>query len=179
MWPQKKKAGGVLFQELGDGGAAGMLSGADAVESGAVGRAVADQHERVEGGEGLEAAGEFRFGVFARGVEGRDIGVAQPGDPPAAELPGLFVEVPKPVGGAELGDLGGGLVVAGQDPNLVAVPLEDAAAFGESARPVGEVAGGDVEIGGGGGQRFQGGEVLVDVGKQEQSHAATARRRPK
>ena len=70
----EKMGGPAALDEVADGGGSGMQAGADLIERGAVGRGVADQDQRVQGGEGDEVFGDLRLGVFAGGIETRRFG---------------------------------------------------------------------------------------------------------
>ena len=76
----------VFVDELVHGARAGVESRTDPVERGAVGRGMADQHERSQFGELAQALGDLLLGVFARGVEGRGAGISQAGDVPSCLL---------------------------------------------------------------------------------------------
>ena len=76
----EEMCGLMALDEIAHRGGSGVQAGLDLVERGAVRRGVADQHQRVQGGEGLQARGELRFAVLAGRIEGRGAGVAESGD---------------------------------------------------------------------------------------------------
>src|ERR1039458_6382741 len=119
----EEMGGTAALDEVTDGGGSGVQSGTDLVERGAVGRGVADQDQRMEGGERGEAFGELWLGVFAGGMERGGAGIAQPGDAPGAGREVALVEVVQAVLIAKSGDLGLRFVVAGKYPYLVAARL--------------------------------------------------------
>ena len=160
-------SGLVLGDEVADGARAGVETGADLVERGAIGRRVADEDERVEGGEGGEVRGEFRLPVFAGGVEGRGAGVAEAGDAPGAELEVALVEIVEAVSIAEGGNLRGGFVVAGEYPNLTGARMKNLAGAIEAFAEGDLIAGGDVEIGLHGKDALERLPIVVDVGEYE------------
>ena len=76
----------------------------------------------------------------------------------------------KPHLAAEGRDVGGGLVVAGDDEDAVGFGLHDFAGAIEAARPTDEVTGGEVVVGVDGHEAFERAVVAVDVGEEEDAH---------
>src|ERR1035441_890701 len=116
----EEMSGLAALDEVANGGGSGVQSGLDQIERGAVGWGVADEDQRVEIGEGGEPFGDLRLAVFAGGMEGCRAGVPESGDVPGAGGEVALVEIVEAVLVAERGDLGGGFVVAGEYPDLVA-----------------------------------------------------------
>src|ERR1017187_7647426 len=112
----EEMGGTAALDEVADGGGSGVQAGTDLVERGAVGRGVADQDQRMEGGERGEAFGELCLGVFAGGMERGRVGIAEAGDAPGAGREVALVEVVQAVLIAKSGDLGLRFVVAGKYP---------------------------------------------------------------
>src|SRR5450432_44388 len=158
----------VVLDEVADRGGARVKAGADAIKLGAVGRGVADEDQRREFGETLEALGKLGLGVFAGGVEGRGTGVAQAGDVPAAHLYVTLVEIVQAVARTHAGDLGGRFVVAGKHVDPVAAGLQNLAATIKAFRPGALVARGDIKIGLNGQEAFERLPVIMDVGKNKE-----------
>ena len=82
-----------------------MQARADLVERGAVGRRVADQHQRRQPAKRCQPLGDLRLAVFARRIERRGAGVAQAGDVLLAHLHVLPVEIVQAEARAHAGDL--------------------------------------------------------------------------
>src|ERR1039457_4957791 len=89
----EEMGGLAALDEIADGGGPCVQAGPDLIERGAVGRGVADEDERVEIGEGGEAFGDLRLGVFAGGMEWGRAGVAESGDVVGADGEVALVEV--------------------------------------------------------------------------------------
>src|SRR5438067_1935394 len=123
------------FDELAHRPRTAVLAGTDLVERRAMRRRVADQDERLEAGEAIEAFGKFRLGVFPGGIEGCRVGVSQTGDAPRAELQVALMEVVQPEALAHFGHLGGRFVVARQHVYFVAARAENLAATVEPLAP--------------------------------------------
>src|ERR1039458_2860354 len=104
----EEMSGLAAHDEVADGGGSGVQAGLDQIERGAV------------RGGGL---GDLPFGVFARGMERRRAGVAEAGDLPGADGEVALVEIVQAILIAETGDLGGGFVIPGEYPDLVAARL--------------------------------------------------------
>src|SRR5688572_26060306 len=104
----------VLFDELLYGFRPGMEAFADPVELGAVWRRMADQHERADSGDHLQAFGELRLGIFARRVKRRRARIAKSRDMPSAHADLALVKIVQTIAFAEIGDLRSGLMVAGK-----------------------------------------------------------------
>src|SRR4051812_46563195 len=83
----------MLPDEVADGSGPAVQALADAVERRAVGRRVADQHQRSKPRETLQTLGELRLAVFAASVEGRGARIAETGDIPAADLQVPLVKI--------------------------------------------------------------------------------------
>ena len=83
----------VLLDEIADCCGSAVQARLDLVERRSVRRRMADQHQRIKGGERLQACGEFGLAVLARSVERRGARIAESGEMVAAgqELP--LVEV--------------------------------------------------------------------------------------
>ena len=105
----------VGFDKLADGSAASVEALVDAVEGGVVRWSVTNQNERVELGELRQVFAHLLLRIFAWGGERRGGRVAQARYVDAFDLDLLPVEVVETVAGAEVGDVGFGLVIAGQD----------------------------------------------------------------
>ena len=166
-------AGLVFVDEFAHRARAGVESRTDLVQRGAVWRGMADQHERSQFGELLQALGDLRLGVFPGGVEGRGAGISQAGDVPSSDLYMLFVKVVQSVTRAHGGDHFGGLVIAGQNVHLGGALGENFAGAVDSFGPSYLVAGGDVVIGVDGQQAVEGFPIVVDVGEDEEFHGTS------
>lgn len=158
----------ILFDEIAHRGGPGVQAGTNAVELGFKRRRVADEDERLQFGEPLEALGELRFGVLPRSVERRGSGVAKPGDLPAADGDVTLVKIVQSVARAHRGGLFGGFVIAGQDVNFVAAGAHHLAASIEAFAPTDLITGGDVVIGIHAEQAFERFPIVVNIGEDLQ-----------
>lgn len=87
------------------------------IEEGVLGGAVADEDERIELRKGFEVAFEFCFGIFAGGIEGRGIGIAECSEMNRAELSRAGVHVFETESVTKGVDVTGGFVVTGNHEN--------------------------------------------------------------
>src|SRR5579885_2264352 len=145
---------------------------AEAVEGGAVGRGVADEHQRIEAGKAGQPLGKLGFAVLAGGVERCGIGITESGQVVAVRQEGLAVEIVQAELAAEGADLGGGLMIAGQHIDPFGAGGEDRAAAFQAPAEVHQVARRDVVIGIGGHELLEGAQVAVDIREDQQPHLA-------
>src|SRR5580658_715012 len=147
-----------------------MQARADLVERRAMRRTMADERQRRESREAFQFPRQFRLAIFAGSVEGREIGIAQPGHVIAAPLRVPLVEVMQAEVAAKAGDLGHRLVVARQHVNAAGAPGQNLAATIQTPPKVHQIARGQVII------RFriheplQRAQVAVYVGQDQQLH---------
>src|SRR5947209_8073049 len=133
--------------EIADGPAAGVHAIAHTVERRAMRWGVADQYQWIEGLEMRQALGQLGFAVLAGSVEGRGTRVTETGHVMLADAHGLLVEIVKAELRAECGDLRSRLVVPGENVDSLAARLHDLSALLKPARPIHQVAGGEIVVG--------------------------------
>src|SRR5215469_2186938 len=160
----------VALDEIADRGASEMFVFAGAIEVRAYGRCVTNEDQRIERGEGLEAAGELVLGILARRVERGRVRVAESGDVKSADLQTPAVKIVESVFLTELRDVGFRFMISRQHVCTLGPPLHDRPKQIQPAAPVSKVAVGEVVI------HVQGHHLLervlaaVDVGKDEKLH---------
>src|ERR1017187_410244 len=140
----KEVLGLARGDEIADGRRTGVQARVNLVERRAVGRRVADQHQRLQVREPLEPLGKLYFAILAGRVEGRRARITQPRHVPFPRLKMTPVEIVQSVARAHAGHLVGGFVVARQHVDLIAASLQDGPAAIQPLRPSHLVAGRDV-----------------------------------
>ena len=113
IWPQKKVRGLMRLDELADRPRAGVQSRADLVERRAVAAARGTPAPAAQRSANRSSrVGELLLAVFARRIERRRIGIAEPRHVPAVRLEMALVEIVQPMARAHAGHLVGRFVVA-------------------------------------------------------------------
>src|SRR5512133_2470548 len=104
----------ITLYEISHRGRSGVQSRLHFVQRRPERRSVADQYQRMQRGERRQIAGDLRFGVLSRRIEGRRAGVAETRDLPVADEEMLPVQAVETILLAQGGNLSGRFVIAGQ-----------------------------------------------------------------
>jgi hypothetical protein len=140
------------------------------IERGAFGRRVADEHQRIQSRESIEALRQFLLAVLARRIEGRWVRIAESCDMIPLDLHRASMKIVEAELAAEASNICFRFVIARKDVHPLRVLLQNRPRGLQATPKISQVAGGEVIVRFDGHQFFERGPVAVNIGEDEEFH---------
>src|SRR5258708_9807135 len=160
----------IPIDKIPNGLAAKMLIFSRLIELRALGRRVANQHQRIETGELRKPGGQFFFGIFARCIERRRIRLPKTSHSEAIQLNRLSMEIVEAILLAKLCDVLLRFMIPRDHVHVLGSLLHHRTESLDAASPIAQIARREVVVDFRVHQSFERVPLAVYVGKNQKLH---------